>query len=159
MGGEAPTVLSIARAPRGVVLPLAGLLVAAGASSLGITLAVDAGVAFGAATAVLLLTLAGAMLGVRTTITVDAAGLHARCLGLFRMSAAWSQIRRVEEGPSTGLVEGLGYRFLSGGTTGLLVGGPTVHVVTDRRRWLLSAEDPAAVREAWRARGAERAVR
>lgn len=28
---------------------------------------------------------------------------------------------------------------------GLLVGGPTVHVVTARRRWLLSTEEPQAV--------------
>lgn len=144
-GGDTSTVLSIARAPRGVALPLAGLLLAAGAISLGITLVLGAGVVFGGATAALMLVLAAMMLRLRTTITADAAGLHARCLGVFRMTAAWSQIRRAEEGPATGLVEGLGYRFLSGGTTGLLVGGPTVHVVTERRRWLLSAADPAAV--------------
>ncbi|WP_010524287.1 hypothetical protein [Nesterenkonia sp. F] len=144
-GGEASTVLSIARTPRRVSLSLAGLLLAAGAFSLGITLAAGAGVPFGAATAGLMLVLAVLVARSRTTITDAAAGLHARCLGLFRMSAEWPEIRRIEEGPVTGLLEGLGYRFLAGGTVGLLVGGPTVHVVTDRRRWLLSAEDPSAV--------------
>lgn len=95
-----------------------------------------------------LMLLVGAGVGVsRVKITASQEGLAARCMGIFHVDFAWSEILSVEAGPETGVLEGAGYRLLPGGRVGLLVGGPTVEVRDARKTYLLSVQDPQAVAE------------
>lgn len=95
-----------------------------------------------------LLMVVGVALGSsRVTITAGDEGLTARCMGIFHVDFAWSEILSVEAGPETGVLEGAGYRLLPGGRVGLLIGGPTVEVRDARKTYLLSGEDPQAVAE------------
>jgi len=92
----------------------------------------------------LLVTTLGVSLS-RVRIEVDETGVHARSMGIFHMNFRWREITAVREGPKTGIFEGAGYRYLPGGTIGLLVGGPTIAIHDSRRAPLLSVSDPTKV--------------
>lgn len=100
-----------------------------------------------------LMLLIGVALGFsRVKITAGDEGLAGRCMGIIHVNVAWSEILSVEEGPETGVLEGAGYRVLTGGRVGLLVGGPSVEVRSSRKTYLLSVADSRAVAEEIRRR-------
>jgi len=99
----------------------------------------------GLSTFLLLLVTAIGVLLSRVRIEVDETGVHARSMGIFHMNFRWTEITSVREGPRTGILEGAGYRYLPGGTIGLLVGGPTIAIHDSRRAHLLSVSDPTKV--------------
>lgn len=121
------------------------LLVISGLSALPALLFAPLGVALSVLALVALIDVA-ALLS-RVTITADDDGLSARCMWIFRVNFAWSEILAVEEGPETGVSQGAGYRILPGGKVGLLVGGPSVEVRDARKTYLLSVRDSRAAAE------------
>lgn len=57
----------------------------------------------------------------------------------------YAHVEAVEVGPSTGVREGVGVRFLKGAnSTGYVVGGPTVRITTRTTDYLVSARNPEA---------------
>lgn len=143
MSRNSKDVISTTRLAPRIALPVVAIM---GLSLLPVLwISVSGETLFGIITAALLVVITLAVALMRVTITVDDDGVHGRCLGIFRMHFRWGEITAVEEGDSTGVLAGAGYRILADGSVGLLVGGPTVRLHTSRRHYLLSASEPQAV--------------
>ena len=81
-----------------------------------------------------------------TTMTVrirlGEVALFVRVAGLFSTTIPYREISAVSVGPATGFAQGMGLRILSGGSTGYLVGGPSVRIQRGSPIVLVSCADP-----------------
>lgn len=87
------------------------------------------------------------MLTMRVTLTVTRQAVVVSVAGIFSERIPLTSIDGVEPGPTTGMKEGAGARFI-GNDMGYLVGGQTVRIIRSQQSFLASVASPEAVIEA-----------
>lgn len=84
------------------------------------------------------------VLTMRITLTVTSQEVSVSVAGIFNERTPLTSIVGVEPGPTTGIKEGAGARFI-GDDMGYLVGGQTVRIIRSQQSFLVSVDSPEDV--------------
>lgn len=128
---------------------------------LGLGVLVTVGIAWAMVTdgmngATLVATLLGAVflyvVLMQVTVRLEEREVSIKVGGIFATSIPYRQIDAVSPGQSTGIGAGMGLRMMPNGTTGYLVGGPSVRITTGRTAVVVSSNRPEELSQAIRSR-------
>ncbi|WP_284751799.1 hypothetical protein [Arthrobacter sp. efr-133-R2A-120] len=89
---------------------------------------------------------------VRMTVSIAVAGekIVLSCKPFYSTEVSISDVLAVTTAPETSLAVGYGFRVMGKNTRGLLVGGPSIALETNNRRWIVSTARPEDVTSAIR---------
>ena len=126
-----------------------GLLLFGALATIGATLAMATASVVGAVVVAALLTAVFlAVVLMQARVRLEARQVRIRVAGIFATTIPYHTIDEVTPWKSTGIAAGMGLRVLPHGTTGYLVGGPSVRITTGSTAVVVSANTPEKLSEA-----------
>ncbi|MFF2298636.1 hypothetical protein [Arthrobacter sp. NPDC058127] len=97
-----------------------------------------------------IVTLSWTMVRMTVSIAIADEKIVLSCKPFYSIEVSISDVLAVTTAPDTSLSDGYGLRVMGKNTRGLLVGGPSIALETNNRRWIVSTARPEDVTSAIR---------